>query len=94
MGAVGRTRFGYEQNPVGALNEDPDVGLPPAEVTLAEHVRNSQRDFSPWELYDLGTDLGESVDLAETHRETRCRLLASWERLRQEMAPGDGSGSQ
>jgi len=36
-----QTRFGYEQNPVGALNEDPSVGLPPSEVTLAKHLRNA-----------------------------------------------------
>ncbi len=32
------TRFGYEFNPIGARNEDPGTGLPPAETTLAEHV--------------------------------------------------------
>lgn len=30
------TRFGYEFNPIGARNEDPGTGLPPAEITLAE----------------------------------------------------------
>lgn len=30
------TRFGYEFNPIGARNEDPNTGLPAAEVTLAE----------------------------------------------------------
>ncbi|WP_242022742.1 sulfatase [Gimesia chilikensis] len=30
------TRFGYEFNPIGARNEDPGTGLPPAEQTLAE----------------------------------------------------------
>jgi len=30
------TRFGYEFNPIGARNEDPAIGLPAAEQTLAE----------------------------------------------------------
>lgn len=34
-----QNRFGYEFNPIGADNEDPAVGLPPSEVTLAEHLR-------------------------------------------------------
>ena len=35
------TRFGYEYNPIGAQNEDPRVGLPRAEVTLAEYLRDA-----------------------------------------------------
>ncbi len=35
------TRFGYEFNPVGHHNEHPDAGLPQAEVTLAEHLRDA-----------------------------------------------------
>jgi len=31
-----QTRFGYEFNPIGAANEDPDAGLPPGEKTLAD----------------------------------------------------------
>ncbi len=31
-----QTRFGYEFNPVGAFNEDPDAGLPVSENTLAD----------------------------------------------------------
>ncbi len=34
-------RFGYEFNPIGAHNDDPAVGLPPAEVTLAERLRGA-----------------------------------------------------
>jgi arylsulfatase B len=33
-----QTRFGYEFNPIGAANEHPEAGLPPSEVTLAEHL--------------------------------------------------------
>lgn len=35
------TRFGYEFNPIGPRNEDPQIGLPASEVTLAEvlHAR-------------------------------------------------------
>lgn len=33
-----QTRFGYEFNPTGHHNEDPQAGLPPSEVTLAEHL--------------------------------------------------------
>ncbi len=35
------TRFGYEFNPIGAVNEHPGVGLPAAEVTIAETLRNA-----------------------------------------------------
>ncbi len=31
-----QTRFGYEFNPTGAFNEDPEAGLPPGERTLAD----------------------------------------------------------
>lgn len=31
-----QTRFGYEFNPTGARNEDPQAGLPPGEKTLAD----------------------------------------------------------
>lgn len=34
------TRFGYEFNPIGARNEDPGTGLPPAQQTLAELLQN------------------------------------------------------
>ncbi len=33
-----QTRFGYEFNPTGHLNEDPDFGLPMEETTLAEYL--------------------------------------------------------
>jgi arylsulfatase B len=35
------TRFGYEFNPTGALNEQPGFGLPVAEVTIAETLQNA-----------------------------------------------------
>lgn len=35
------TRFGYEFNPIGAVNERPGIGLPPAEVTMAEALQNA-----------------------------------------------------
>jgi arylsulfatase B len=34
------TRFGYEFNPIGAGNEDPQTGLPPTERTLAESLHD------------------------------------------------------
>jgi len=34
------TRFGYEFNPTGALNEEPGFGLPPEEITIAEALHN------------------------------------------------------
>lgn len=34
-----QTRFGYENNPVGALNADPAVGLPSGEQTLGDRLR-------------------------------------------------------
>ena len=36
-----QTRFGYEFNPIGAGNEDPDAGLPVSEVTLAQHLHDA-----------------------------------------------------
>lgn len=33
-----QNRFGYNSNIVGAQNEDPNLGLPPEEITLAEHL--------------------------------------------------------
>lgn len=36
-----QTRFGYEFNPIGAHNEDSDAGLPLAEVTLAQHLKDT-----------------------------------------------------
>ncbi|MCA9269734.1 MAG: sulfatase-like hydrolase/transferase [Planctomycetales bacterium] len=36
-----QTRFGFEFNPIGAKNEDPDVGLPVEESTLADHLRGA-----------------------------------------------------
>jgi arylsulfatase B len=35
------SRFGYEYNPIGAGNEDPDAGLPASEVTLAQHLHGA-----------------------------------------------------
>ena len=35
------TRFGYEFNPTGALNEDPGFGLPIEEVTIAEALHDA-----------------------------------------------------
>ena len=35
------TRFGYEFNPIGAVNEHPGIGLPAAEVTIAETLQDS-----------------------------------------------------
>jgi arylsulfatase B len=36
-----QTRFGFEFNPIGAVNADPAVGLPAAERTLAERLRDA-----------------------------------------------------
>ena len=35
------TRFGYEFNPIGAVNEQSGIGLPVAEVTIAETLQNA-----------------------------------------------------
>jgi len=34
------TRFGYEFNPIGALNEEPGFGLPASEITIAEALHD------------------------------------------------------
>lgn len=36
-----QTRFGYEFNPTGAWNEDPEAGLPVSERTLADHLHDA-----------------------------------------------------
>ncbi len=36
-----QTRFGYEKNPIGAQNADPNIGLPATERTLARHVHDA-----------------------------------------------------
>lgn len=36
-----QTRFGYEFNPIGAQNEDPQAGLPASQVTLAQHLHDA-----------------------------------------------------
>jgi len=35
------TRFGYENNPIGHRNEDPNIGLPADEVTIAETLQDA-----------------------------------------------------
>ena len=36
-----QTRFGFEFNPIGAANADPAIGLPTAEATLPDALRNA-----------------------------------------------------
>lgn len=36
-----QTRFGFEFNPIGAENEDPDIGLPVGERTIADELRDA-----------------------------------------------------
>jgi arylsulfatase B len=36
-----QNRFGYESNVIGANNENPQAGLPPTEVTLANHLHDA-----------------------------------------------------
>jgi arylsulfatase B len=36
-----QTRFGYEFNPIGADNEDPNAGLPPSQKTIANHLHDA-----------------------------------------------------
>jgi arylsulfatase B len=36
-----QTRFGFEGNPIGARNEDPAVGLPKTERTIADRLRDA-----------------------------------------------------
>jgi arylsulfatase B len=35
------TRFGYEFNPIGAVNEEPGAGIPATEITLAETLHDA-----------------------------------------------------
>ena len=48
-----QTRFGYEFNPIGAKNEDPDAGLPLGERTIADILVDSgyvTRLIDKWHL--------------------------------------------
>lgn len=36
-----QTRFGYEMNLIGAANENPSLGLPASQVTIAEHLHDA-----------------------------------------------------
>ncbi len=48
-----QTRFGFEFNPIGPKNEAPGIGLPPEEVTLAEHLQDAGYTtglFGKWHL--------------------------------------------
>lgn len=36
-----QTRFGYEKNPIGHVNEKPGIGVPASEWTIAEHLQRS-----------------------------------------------------
>lgn len=37
-----QTRFGFEFNPIGPRNEEPDAGLPPSQLTLADILRDQK----------------------------------------------------
>ena len=41
------TRFGYENNPIGHRNEDPNIGLPADEVTIAETLQDAGYTTGP-----------------------------------------------
>ena len=49
-----QTRFGFEFNPVGVKNNDPTIGLPPRETTIAEYLRGQGYSTSLVGKWHLG----------------------------------------
>ncbi len=49
-------------------------------------LRNGRREGSPWQLYNLATDLAEQNDLAATEAEKFAQMQRAWEEMNGQMA--------
>ena len=98
-----QTRFGFEFNPIGPRNEDPDAGLPVREKTLADRLRDeagySTAIIGKWHLGGNAhfNPLRRGFDeffgfLHEGHffRPSPYPDMTTW--LRRKVLPGGGSG--
>lgn len=98
-----QTRFGFEFNPIGPTNEDPGVGLPVSEKTLADRLREeagyATMAVGKWHLGGSAhfTPLRRGFDeffgfLHEGHyyRPSPFADMTTW--LRRKTLPGGGKG--
>lgn len=98
-----QTRFGFEFNPIGPRNEDPDAGLPKSETTLADLLRDragySTAMIGKWHLGGTAhfNPIRRGFDefygfLHEGHyfRPSPWDGMTTW--LRRKTLPGGGSG--
>ena len=79
------TRFGYEFNPTGALNEEPGFGLPSNEITIAAALARHRQHLAEWieATGDPGSETPEVYRLETEDQMKATRNKASREAYRE-----------